>query len=159
MLYTIWWRESNEARPHSTSSGLPTVLVNPRTRSRTLEYTYDALHMRRALYCPGDRRNDSCRLSERRSERCSVTREKSGDTRPSRSAIDPVVGTMSFGCTNTGRSASLPNANRWTGLKFRSTKLPWFRLSEYVPSTLSENRLFRIGPSHCRLERRLRGAT
>src|SRR4029453_15358049 len=50
-LYTIWWRESYEARPHSTSSGLPTVLEKPRNRSRMFEYTYEAPHVERGVNC------------------------------------------------------------------------------------------------------------
>ena len=50
----IWWRESNDARAHSTSSGLPTVLVKPRTRSRTFEYTYDAFQVSFVLNCAGE---------------------------------------------------------------------------------------------------------
>src|SRR5687768_3093667 len=123
MLYTIWCRESNDARAHSTSSGLPTVLEKPRTRSRTLEYTYDALHESFVLNCPGDSRNESWRLSDRRSDRCSVTRANDGETRASRDAMVPVTGTMLVGCTKIGRPPSLARVNRSTGLKFRSTKL------------------------------------
>src|SRR5690349_6169559 len=100
--------------------GLPTVLPKPRTRSRTLPYTYARLHEYVVLKLTGEKRRLTCRLSDCRSERISVTREKSGVTRASAEAITPVVGTMLVGCTYTGRSPSLPSANRCVGLKFRS---------------------------------------
>jgi hypothetical protein len=114
------------------SSGLPTVLVKPRTRSRTLEYTYDAFH---ESFCVGDvrigdRPTRSCALCDRRSERISFTRANEGEFRASRDAIEPVVGTMLVGATNTGRPASSPSANLTVGLKLRSTWLCWFRFSE-----------------------------
>jgi hypothetical protein len=53
--------------------------------------------LKRALKVLGFRRSWSCRLSERRSERSSETREKPCDTRASRPAMAPVAGTMLAG--------------------------------------------------------------
>src|ERR1051325_2102996 len=100
----------------------------------------------------------SCWLSERMSERCSLTRLNSDDTRASRDAIAPVVGTMLDVCTYTGRLPSSLSVNFGVEAKFRSTKLDWFMFSEYVPSTERLNRFDNTGPLQFRLERRLRGA-
>ena len=99
------------------------VLPKPRTRSRTFVYTYDTLQLNVVLKLTGDRRRLTCRLSERRSERISVTREKRGETRESVSAIAPVAGTMLDGWTKTGRPPSVASVNRVSGLKLMSTGL------------------------------------
>ncbi len=70
----------------------------------------------------------------------------------------PVMGTMLDGRAYTGRPASSANAKRGVSLKLRSIKLDWRVLYEYVPSMVVLMRLRSIGPLHCRLERRLRGA-
>ena len=88
------------------------------------EYTYDALHVSFVLNCAGDSRNESCRLSERRSETCSVTRANCEDTRASRDAMVPVAGKMLPGFTKIGRPASLASEKRCVGSKFRSMNPP-----------------------------------
>src|SRR6185312_12665882 len=103
MLYWIWCRESKADRDHSRSRGLPAVLPNPRTFSRTFEYTYERLHPKLLLGVAGDSPNLSCLLSDFKSERSSVTRENSWLTRASREAIAPLAGTMLVVCTKTGR--------------------------------------------------------
>jgi hypothetical protein len=82
----------------------------------------------------------------------------SGETRASRDAMAPVVGTMLASCAYTGRSASSGSVNRCVGWKLRSSVPAWFRLSEYVRSTLALNRLPRIGPFQLTFERTARGA-
>ena len=42
--------------------------------------------------------------------------------------------------------------------KLRSSGPDWLRFNEYVPSTCAENRFFRTGPLHCRLDLTLFGA-
>ena len=59
----------------------------------------------------GDRRRLSCAVRDCRSERISVTRENDCDTRASRDAMLPVVGTMLSSRTNTGALPSDVNGN------------------------------------------------
>ena len=84
------------------------------------------------------------------------TRANDCDTRASRDAMLPVVGTMLVGSTNTGRPPSSASENAAIGAKFRSTDRCWFRLSEYVPSTLVVKRPSSTLPFHDRFERTVR---
>jgi hypothetical protein len=68
----------------------------------------------------GERRTLICDVRDWRSDRISVTRAKSCDTRASRDAMLPVVGTMLDVSTYTGRLSS-GIVNRVDGLKLRST--------------------------------------
>src|SRR5262245_18957051 len=98
--------------PHSRSRGFPTVLENPCTRRRFQARVYARFQLKFELNRIGDTRTVSCFASDRRFEWINVTREKLWETRASREAIAPEVGTMLVGCTNTGRPPSSSSVNR-----------------------------------------------
>src|SRR5690242_7415329 len=98
--------------PHCVSSGLPTVLENPCNRRRFHDRVYAAFHVKFELKVVGAMLTVIDYESERRFDRMYDTLENLSETRASPAAIDPVVGTMLVGSTNTGRFASSANANR-----------------------------------------------
>jgi hypothetical protein len=86
---------------------LAAVLLKPDTCSRVYVYVYDALQVNRTgPRGIGDRPTMSCAVRDWRSERISETREKSCDTRASRDAMLPVIGSMLLCCTYIGRPSS-----------------------------------------------------
>ena len=62
-------------------------------------YTYAKLHEYVVLKLTGDMRKLTCRLSDWRSDRSSLTCEYNVETRASRDAIAPVDGTILDACT------------------------------------------------------------
>ena len=132
------------------------VVVNPFVRARFSDKTYDAdTSQFETSKRSGDALTMSCRPNERPFDCVSITWSNADATREPACATAPLPGTMPDTGTNTSRP-SLGSANDGLGLRFRSTRDGWSRLSEYVPSTEYIRRLY--SDAYERFPRQLCGA-
>src|SRR6185503_1043750 len=138
-------------------NGLPAVLLNPDTFSRTAVYVYEPLHRNGdGVRLIGESLSVTWAVCDNMSERTSFTRANDWLKRASRAAMLPVPGTMLPGATNTGRLSS-GSVKRVTPSKLRSTWRCCRMFTEYDPSMFVVKRASRMLPFQDRFERTVRG--